>query len=328
MVENGIDETITFDGIKVGATTTDTIHNDEGLLLDDFNLTPLEMDNRGWKLQQNLPTKGIKDTDTGSQIQKNVLAGIAYNMEKLFTKNGEDITGKELYRDINNIVGALSQKGVNELSEQLGIDEAGKINNKEGLYKLLLDEAKKRNINENLIKSLEKELTIYGIPQAQSKLMNMFMSIVKDRIVKIKTSGGSFIQVSNFGIDKLNYKDTPGVKWFVDPENGLKPPHFEKDENGEFVLNEKGNKIVKPGQVLLPGSLLTKYIPNWKKLDPDELKVRISPEILENIIGYRIPNQGLSSNDALEIVGFLPEGMGDAVVAYSEIPTKTGSDKN
>ena len=52
----------------------------------------------------------------------------------------------------------------------------------------------------------------------------------------------------------------------------------------------------------------------------------ISPEILENIIGYRIPNQGLSSNDALEIVGFLPEGMGDAVVAYSEIPTKTGSD--
>ena len=61
-------------------------------------------------------------------------------------------------------VGALSQKGVDELSRELGIDEAGKINNKEGLYKLLLDEAKKRNINENLIKSLEKELTIYGIP--------------------------------------------------------------------------------------------------------------------------------------------------------------------
>ncbi len=52
----------------------------------------------------------------------------------------------------------------------------------------------------------------------------------------------------------------------------------------------------------------------------------IDPEILENIIGYRIPNQALSSNDALEIVGFLPEGMGDSVVAYSEIPTKTGSD--
>jgi hypothetical protein len=137
--KNIIDEVITFDGIKVGATTTDTIHNEDGTLLEDFNLTPLEMDNRGWKLQQNLPTKGIKDTDTGSQIQKNVLAGIAHNMEKLFTKNGSDITGKDLYKDINNIVGALSQKGVDELSRELGIDEAGKINNKEGLYKLLLD---------------------------------------------------------------------------------------------------------------------------------------------------------------------------------------------
>ena len=453
MVENGIDETITFDGIKVGATTTDTIHNEDGTLLDDFNLTPLEMDNRGWKLQQNLPTKGIKDTDTGSQIQKNVLAGIAHNMEKLFTKNGSDITGKDLYKDINNIVGALSQKGVDELSRELGIDEAGKINNKEGLYKLLLDEAKKRNINENLIKSLEKELTIYGIPQAQSKLMNMFMSIVKDRIVKIKTNGGSFIQVSNFGIDKLTDKQNTGVKWFVDPVNGLKPPHIINTElsqgdkykkesllgrlrdhynNEELkgvedtksfrvadswkkintasartltgykagvnkdihssLINKDGitvdsfameiesnnsditydealdiitdiltagsvkayknlnkvkslsnieiqqieseiesidksvKKVIKPGQVLLPGSLLTKYIPNWKTIDADKLKAMISPEILENIIGYRIPNQGLSSNDALEIVGFLPEGMGDAVVAYSEIPTKTGSD--
>ena len=153
------------------------------------------------------------------------------------------------------------------------------------------------------------------------------MSIVKDRLVKIKTNGGSFIQVSNFGIDTLTEGQETGVKWFIDPKTGLRPPHFAKDENGEYILNEAGNKIVKPGQVLLPGSLLTKYIPNWKDLPPDKLKARISPEILENIIGYRIPNQGLSSNDALEIVGFLPEGMGDAVVAYSEIPTKTGSDK-
>jgi len=144
--------------------------------------------------------------------------------------------------------------------------------------------------------------------------MNMFMSIVKDRLVKIKTNGGSFIQVSNFGIDTLTEGQETGVKWFIDPKTGLRPPHIE-------------DGVIKPGQVLLPGSLLTKYIPDWKKLDPDILKARISPEILENIIGYRIPNQGLSSNDALEIVGFLPEGMGDAVVAYSEIPTKTGSDK-
>ena len=52
----------------------------------------------------------------------------------------------------------------------------------------------------------------------------------------------------------------------------------------------------------------------------------IDRKILENIIGYRIPNQGLSSNDALEIVGILPEENGDTVVAYTGITTKTGSD--
>ena len=327
MITNKIDETITLDGIKVGATVTDLIHNEDGTLADEFDLTPLELDNRGWKLQQNLPIKGYKETDTGSQIQKNVLAGIANRLEEMFSLNNRLITGKELYSTINDVVGELSQRGVQDLSNELSIDESGVIGNKSALYNLLLDEAKKRNINENLIKALEKELTIYGIPQSQSKLMNMFMSIVKDRLVKIKTNGGSFIQVSNFGIDTLTEGQETGVKWFIDPKTGLRPPHFAKDENGEYILNEAGNKIVKPGQVLLPGSLLTKYIPNWKDLPPDELKVRISPEILENIIGYRIPNQGLSSNDALEIVGFLPEGMGDAVVAYSEIPTKTGSDK-
>ena len=313
MVENGIDETITLDGIKVGATVTDLIHNEDGTLADEFDLTPLELDNRGWKLQQNLPIKGYKETDTGSQIQKNVLAGIAYNMEKMFNRNGLDVKGSDLYKDINAVVGELSQRGVQDLSNELSIDESGVIGNKSALYNLLLDEAKKRNINENLIKALEKELTIYGIPQSQSKLMNMFMSIVKDRLVKIKTNGGSFIQVSNFGIDTLTEGQETGVKWFIDPKTGLRPPHIE-------------DSVIKPGQVLLPGSLLTKYIPNWKDMDAADLKAMISPEILENIIGYRIPNQGLSSNDALEIVGFLPEGMGDAVVAYSEIPTKTGSD--
>lgn len=326
MVDNNIDEVITLDGIKVGATIPDKVHNEDGTLKLNFDLTPLKLDNRGWKLQQNLPTKGFKDTDVGSQIQKNVLAGLAFNLDSNFNYNNNLIKGKDLYKEINNIIGSLSQKGIEEFTKELDIDDSGKINNIESLYSLLLKEAKKRNINDNLIKALEKEISIYGIPQSHSKLMNMFFSIVKDRIVKIKTNGGSFIQVSNFGIDKLTDPQKTGVKWFIDPKKGLKPPHFLKDENGEYILNEEGNKIIKPGQILLPGSLLTKYIPNWKELDPDELKVRISPEILENIIGYRIPNQGLSSNDALEIVGFLPEGVGDAVVAYSEIPTKTGSD--
>ena len=69
-------------------------------------------------------------------------------------------------------------------------------------------------------------------------------------------------------------------------------------------------------------------IKNKELLDNKEEFVEgiIDRKILENIIGYRIPNQGLSSNDALEIVGILPEENGDTVVAYTGITTKTGSD--
>lgn len=318
MVENEIDEVITLDGIKVGAPIPDTIHTEEGFIKDEFNLTPIQFDNRGWKLQQNLPTKTFKDTDVGSQIQKNALSGLAFNLDSEFQYGDKKLTGLELYKELNNIVGALSNNGKESLLNELEIDSTGKINNIGSLYNLILKEAKKRNINDNLIKALEKEISIYGIPQSHTKLMNMFFSIVKDRLVKIKTNGGSFIQVSNFGIDKLTDTQKTGIKWFIDPKYGLKPPHIIEDE--------EGNEVIKPGQILLPGSLIAKYIPDWKDIPADKLKEMIDPEILENIIGYRIPNQGLSSNDALEIVGFLPEGMGDAVVAYSEIPTKTGSD--
>ena len=44
------------------------------------------------------------------------------------------------------------------------------------------------------------------------------------------------------------------------------------------------------------------------------------------LVGYRIPNQGMSSNDTLEIVGILPETMGDSIIGYDGIPGKTGSD--
>lgn len=314
MVENDIDEVITLDGIKVGAPVTDTIHNDDGTLKDEFNLTALPLDNRGWKLQQNLPTKTFKNTDVGSQIQKNVLSGLAFNMDSNFIYEGKETTGKDLYKNINNIIGALVNKGMADLTTELGLDSAGRMQSPEALYRLLLDEAKAKNTNDNLIKALQKEISIYGIPQSHKKLMNMFFSIVKDRVVKIKTNGGSFIQVSNFGLDSVPKDAQTGIKWLIDvPEKGLKPPRLE-------------DGVVKPGQVLISGSMIAKKLPNWKNMSIEELKAAIDPEILNNVVGYRIPNQGLSSNDALEIVGFLPEGTGDSIVAYSEIPTKTGSD--
>src|SRR5690606_2870892 len=63
----------------------------------------------------------------------------------------------------------------------------------------------------------------------------------------------------------------------------------------------------------------------WKQIPSEDLKKIIDKKLL-NLIGYRIPNQGMSSNDSLEIVGILPESYGDVIIPYMDITTKTGSD--
>lgn len=93
------------------------------------------------------------------------------------------------------------------------------------------------------------------------------------------------------------------------------------------ILDEliNGNKRVTPGQIFVSSNYISKFIPNWKTLPIEELKAKLDPRLL-NIIGYRVPNQGMSSNDSLEIVGILPESYGDTIVPYVDITTKTGSD--
>ena len=147
--------------------------------------------------------------------------------------------------------------------------------------------------------------------------------------------------MSNFGLNN-EQADKQGVIWNPRALKTKHPPQFLKDENGNYVLSENGKKIIRPVCVLLSVSFISKYIPDYCKYvdkngNADKLfgytnesgefvEGVIDRNIFENIIGYRIPNQGLSSNDALEIVGILPEENGDTVVAYTGITTKTGSD--
>lgn len=97
---------------------------------------------------------------------------------------------------------------------------------------------------------------------------------------------------------------------------GLKPPRIE-------------DGVVKPGQVFLPHTdaikLLSENGIDYVGKTSEELMELLTPDVLK-IVSYRIPNQGMSSNDLMEIVGILPPSMGDSIIAYDGIPAKTGSD--
>lgn len=341
MITQEVDELLTFDAIKVGSNRPTKVHNDNGQLLDNIVLNPMKIPSNGWKLQQDLPIKGMHDTEVGSQIQKNIFQGLAFNLDKMFTLDNTEITGNEVIENISNVIGELSNRGYESILNEFGIDQDGKITNIEGFYNSIISELKSRGGSQNVIDALESEISIYGVAQAKDKLQNIFSSILTKRMLKIKTNGGSFIQMSNFGLNKEN-AEAQGVIWSPRALSTTHEPQFLKDKNDEFILSENGKKIIRPGGILLSGSFIAKYIPDYRKYidkngNTDKLfgytnengefvEGVIDRKILENIIGYRIPNQGLSSNDALEIVGILPEETGDTVVAYTGITTKTGSD--
>ncbi len=311
-----IHEVITLDGVKVGGIKPVKTHDEKGNIINDFTLSSMQLKNSGWKLQQDLPVKGIHDTMVGSQIQKNIFQGLAFNLNEDFNFNGDIIKGQDLLDQINDVIGELSNTGLEELVEELGIDENGKINNVERFYSALSDELKERGGSRNILEALEAELSPYGIPQAQSKIINIFASLVNKKVVKIKTNGGSFIQMSNYGLN-FDEATNKGVILLTDKLRTHIP-----------IENPDGS--IQPGGVFISGSFIAKYIPDYKefiaKYGVEEFKKSIDPRILKNIIGYRIPNQGLASNDALEIIGILPEETGDTIVAYTGITTKTGSD--
>ena len=329
-----IHELITEDGIKVGLPVPTTIHTESGNVAQDFTFTPLKLNNSSWKLQQDLPTKGIKLTDVGSQIQENIFQGLAYNLDKTFSVAGEEFTGERLIHYINDLFGALSNKGVRRLYSRLGIDpETLKIENEDALYdNIILQLSKRNDVPSNFLNGLKAKTSPYGIPGAFQMFQNIFSSIVNDETIKIKTNGAGFIQMADFGLSKSEAQKANMIftPWFAENETKLSPPILGK--------NKEGKDIIQPGGIFLSGSFIAKYIPDYKTLTPEQLfgtlneetgkyeNGRIDEKILRNIIGYRIPNQGLSSNDALQIMGILPEEIGDTVIAYTGITKKTGSD--
>lgn len=314
-----IHEVVTIDGIKVGAVEPTKINEGDttNMLAEaDIVLNPQVLNNRGWKLQQDLPIKLMHDTNVGSQIQKNILEGLQH--DQYYKIDGKKVLGKTLNKRINDTVSKLSDIGKAQLEEKFGIDSSGRIKNTDYLYQALIQEFKDRGGNENVVAALEKRLAFDAIPQVRGRVESIFMSIFNKALTKISTQGGSFIQVSPFGLETVGKDSNITITSKNYNNEGLLPPRIVKGK-------------VLPGQAMIPHSyavkILSKHLPDLdlSKISLDDAVKLLDPSALE-LITYRIPNQGMSSNDYLEIVGILPQGVGDSIIVYDGLPAKTGSD--
>lgn len=326
MRKQNIGEAIMNSGVKVGARLTENNTSQSILNNEKVTLNSIQLDNRFWKLQQDLPNKGFKQTLLGSQIQKNIFDNFKFNSE--YTFNDKTYTSEQVYNNIHNVIGEMSSRGLAKIIEKFSIGSNNVINNWSAFSKEIADQLREEKINENIVKAVEKELTPMVVPQAKDKILSTIMSLINKATIKLKTNGGSLIQMSNFGLDQ-NLAENTGIEWLIDKQQLAEP---------RKILQENGKELVLPGQVFISGNILGQYLPEWKSykkedgsLDIEKLfgtneKEGIFPKEILQMIGYRIPNQAMSSNDALQIVGILPDTYIDTIVPYTGITTKTGSD--
>jgi hypothetical protein len=295
------------------------IFNEKGNVKTDldfsknYNILP----RTGFRIQQDVPydpnyEQVVKSTQATKLLFDSILSTEGFNYK------GETYKGEALLSVWNNLHKELFEITKTQLHGEL-LANNGKLSITK-VQELLLNEATSRSYSPAELASLQLaadgisfEYPFWAITSSK-KYESILTSLYTNNVVKQKLHGGSYILTSEEGLvgksKGVIYTDS------YDPSVGLQPMRVE-------------DGVVKPAQVLLPwrfkdanGNIvdINNYVVNGK-LDVNKIAEKAFTQF-----AFRIPNQGHNSMALIEVVGFLPEVMGDAIVAPRNFVTQMGSD--
>ena len=342
MINNNIDYMIFESAVKVGGITVDQDGYDPFYQsAGKYNTyKPMSLDKNGevsglqelsfsdLGIQVEVAPKTKQETAEGSQLRSLLPVNIY--------ENGEVAAEyKDLEKDIDNfhsINNILLEKDFNSLLKKLKLELTGYTEKESGIYKLQsddLEEFKKVLINEfkrrdnpihtiDSIKALLDSDTKF-IEQLfeKNKIESLLYSLVNNSTIKRKMPGGQFVLQASTGFEVSSKAMTQAhfERAFKDKEDlhdfKLKPLKFYRKADP----NNPNSKTLAM-QVYLPSRFKGIFNVKDSNLDP----------ALLNLIGFRIPTEGLNSMDFIEVVGFLPKAFGDTVIVPTEVVGKAGSD--
>ncbi|WP_291392932.1 hypothetical protein [Acinetobacter sp.] len=315
--------------------------------LEDLNKNTRTLQRKFLRVQQEVPIDVEKDQiNLVTQMDKLIVEGLSFLPETTKFKVGDtEMNPKEVRAFKEKTRTMMGQYNLKKLYEKLGVVEGGKIPAHK-VIKFLIETARQGEYKPNelaLLESLatefvtdvngvQKEISVSSIPiffqGASVKLEKLLLSQVK-KVVQFKVPGKSYVQGSSIGFvrDSIVTEET-----LTDSQRKgiVYVPGYSAEEPLKHmrIEIENGKEVVKPAQVLMPFHFfingvkqkITDYIVDGK-LDTSKL-----PEEFLQAIGARIPNQGHSSMIAMEVVGFLPEMLGDLIIVPSAITGQMGSD--
>lgn len=332
MEKHKIDRAAYVTAAKLGSTKAVDIWDGDAMV-DTFTLEgkAVTLDRSGFRIQQEVPYKEDKvKILTVSQMNKLLFEGILAIEGMPELKARKEEIRKELFKKGKEKL--LKSIGAKEVNGEYIFEDLSKIQD------VLIKEARDRGYPINDIQALEltEDKKAFRIPigfnASSKKFESVLMSLITNNILKQKIAGKSYVQASSAGIltgankskkwSELTSKELGGIIFVgdVNLDTGLK-----------FVRKEDGK--VRGAQLLVPfyfrnseGKPLnikdyTKEVGGKLMIDPDKM----DSELLK-LVGARIPNQGHSSMLPIEIVGFLPESMGDLIIVPDEITKQMGAD--
>lgn len=331
MMSNNIHRATFKTAVKVGSPivtapvfNTDGTINKEALRNTESSVVR-NIPRTGHKKQQNVPYKEDKhQLNDGTQKAKMIFVNL---MDTPGFKLGDKTyNGRELHNEYVNTYREMYRLKAEELKNELypnGLD-AGIDYVK--LHRLIIDEAESRGYSENDIAFLQlnNDDTNFLFPLwlsgNEKKLSSLLNSIVDNRIRKRKREGISGVLVSDI-VAATNPEYKSNITYTtMDRANQLRSM---RDENGKIIEAE----VIVPfrfrdnqGRKLKMSDFIINEGQN-QMIDPS----RIPSEVLD-IIGFRIPTQGLNSMIAIKIVGFLPEGYENVIIAPVDVVAQMGSD--
>lgn len=280
--------------------------------INSKDLTQQQIDYRYLKIQLDIAPKLKKEVIFGTQFRKLVFSNLFENGKELFPG------AEKLFNEYTKIFDDLIASNKADLIKELGINpENYKQEDIKKLVDLLKQAAIDRNLSDNIIDALQTEeingniLLKYNFDSMvnKAKIDSMIMSLVNTRLIRQMMNGDAMIQGASSGFEP----------------KGKRESNF--DDKLKFYRRENGKTLPMQVKVPLTGeyqSLLKQY----KDLEGvnNALKEGKIDSKLINLVGYRIPTQGLNSMEFMEIQEFLTPESGNLIILPTEIVAKSGGD--
>jgi hypothetical protein len=363
MIKNNIQRLGFKTSTKLGRFDVTKIYNDKtGKLEEDFELKPVKLSRKGFRIQQEVPYDAKKaEIVFVSQMDK-LVTGDILNLED-FSLNGESLNGQQLREKKEAIRIQLFELAKKELFRKLNItlekNQFGEMfyqfKDYKKIEKFLKEESgssTKMNLNDEL-SIFMREDGQFEIPLFFNNSANKFESLLTSLVSKVvlnKISGKSYVQTTsnswlngtsevlkNSGIvfaNNPNFDVNKGLQTIriVDKTTKKAVPGITSDTFINASTEERKKLLAKyevlPAQVVVPFKFRDNE-GNLLKLEDfldENGKIDHSklPREVLRLIGARIPNQGHGSMSPIEIVGFLPI-KSDTMIVPGEYTVQMGA---